>query len=37
MAKKDQRASWESDRKQNKKKNDVQPVPEISKQHKHNV
>ena len=35
MAKKDQRASWESDRKPKHKKNDVPPVPAISNQSKH--
>ncbi len=33
MAKKHQRASWESDHKPKKKKNEVPPVPEIQNKH----
>ncbi len=36
MAKKHQNASWEQNHYQAPKKNDVPPVPEISKEHKHN-
>lgn len=36
MAKKDQRASWESNHYQSPKKNEVPPVPAISNQKKHN-
>jgi hypothetical protein len=35
MAKKNQRASWESNHYQPPKKNDVTPVPEISNKKRH--
>ncbi|SHE73238.1 Uncharacterised protein [Clostridium fallax] len=36
MAKNNQQSSWNSKRFKSPKKNDVEPVPEISNQHKHN-
>lgn len=36
MAKKGQKATWETDHYESPKKNDIKPVPAISNQKKHN-